>query len=102
MSDKTGSPRVALLVVDMLNDFLDTWPSAQRKQLCDSMSELVQIMRDNDQPIVWIRQEFNPDLSDAFPEMRARGIRITIRGTPGSEIVPELIVAPSDPIVVKK
>jgi nicotinamidase-related amidase len=102
MPDKTGIPRVALLVVDMLNDFLDTWPSAQRKQLCDSMSELVQIMRDNDQPIVWIRQEFNPDLSDAFPEMRARGIRITIRGTSGSEIVPELIVAPSDPIVVKK
>jgi len=102
MSDKTGSPRIVLLVIDMLNDFLGTWPAAQRKQLCDAMRELVQMMRDNDQPIVWIRQEFSPDLTDAFPEMRARDIRITIRGTPGSEIVPELVVAPSDLTIVKK
>ncbi len=60
------------------------------------------MMRDNNQLIVWIRQEFSPDLSDAFPEMRAKGIRTTIKGTPGCEVVPELVVAPSDPVIVKK
>jgi bifunctional isochorismate lyase/aryl carrier protein len=51
---------------------------------------------------VWVRQEFQPDLRDAFPEMRAKGIRITIRGTEGSQIVSDLAVAPSDPVVIKK
>ncbi|HYM77847.1 MAG TPA: isochorismatase family cysteine hydrolase [Candidatus Dormibacteraeota bacterium] len=102
MPDKTGPPEFALIVVDMLNDFLDEWPSAQRKRLCDSTRQLVQMMRDHHQPIVWVRQEFDPDLTDAFPEIKAKGIRITIRGTLGSEIVPELAVAPSDAVIVKK
>src|SRR6185312_12795746 len=42
------------------------------------------------------------DLRDAFPEMRAKGIRITIQGTEGSQIVSDLAVAPSDPVVIKK
>jgi nicotinamidase-related amidase len=102
MADDTKATRFVLLVVDMLNDFLDNWPSAERKRLCDSTNQLVQMMRDADQPIVWVRQEFDPDLADAFPEMRAKGIRITIRGTPGCEIVPELAVASSDVVLVKK
>ena len=49
-----------------------------------------------------VRQEFDPDLSDAFLEMRSKGIRTNIKGTPGCEIIPELIVKPSDSILVKK
>ena len=86
----------------MLNDFLDKWPSAQRERLCNSMNELVHMMRDGHQTIIWVRQEFAPDLTDAFPEMRARGIRTTIRGTTGCEIVPELAIAASDTVLVKK
>ena len=102
MADDTKATQFVLLVVDMLNDFLDKWPSGQRERLCDSTNQLVQMMRDADQAILWIRQEFDPDLADAFPEMTAKGIRITIRGTPGCEIVPELAVASSDPVLVKK
>ena len=102
MADGTKATRFVLLVVDMLNDFLDNWPSAERKALCDSTNQLIQMMRDAYQPIVWIRQEFDPDLNDAFPEMRAKGIRITIRGTAGCQIVPELAVASSDAVIVKK
>lgn len=102
MANKASRTKLMLLVIDMLNDFLDKWPSAQRKHLCDSTNQLVQMMRDANQLIVWIRQEFNSDLSDAFPEMRAKNIRITIRGTPGSEIVPELKMVSSDVVIVKK
>lgn len=59
-------------------------------------------MRSLGLPIVWVRQEFEPDLRDAFPEMRTKGIRITIRGTKGCQIVPELAVAPQDLVIVKK
>ena len=66
------------------------------------MNELVHIMRAGHQPIVWVRQEFDADLTDAFLEMKARGIRTTIRGTMGCEIVPELAIAPPDHVLVKK
>jgi nicotinamidase-related amidase len=92
----------ALIVIDMLNDFLRAWAPSSRQRLVQSTNALVGILRGRSRPIVWVRQEFQPDLRDAFPEMRAKGIRITIRGTEGSQIVSDLAVAPSDPVVIKK
>ncbi len=91
-----------LIVIDMLNDFLDSWKVEPRWRLTTSINELVAIMRGLDLPIIWVRQEFEPDLSDAFPEMRSKGIRINIKGTPGSRIVPEFSPTRSDFIVIKK
>jgi len=94
-----------LIVIDMLRDFLKSWEPArknQKERLVNSINELAAIMRDFSRPVIWVRQEFEPDLRDAFPEMRAKGIRITIKGTPGCEILPELAVAPSDVVIVKK
>jgi len=59
-------------------------------------------MRQRSHPIIWVRQEFEPDLRDAYPEMKAKGIRITIKGTGGCEITSELATAPTDPVVIKK
>ncbi len=53
-------------------------------------------------PILWVRQEFAPDLPDAFLEMRRDGIHVTIAGTPGSRIIAELAPAADDLEVVKK
>jgi nicotinamidase-related amidase len=92
----------ALLVIDMLNDFLYQWPAAARKRLLDSTNELVAIMRSKNLPVVWVQQKFEPDLSDAFPEMRAKGIRINIKGTSGCQIVSELQVDRDEPVVIKK
>jgi maleamate amidohydrolase len=92
----------ALLVIDMLNDFLQTWPAASRQRLIGSINALVRAMRQRQLPVIWVRQEFEPDLRDALPEMRKKGIRVTIRGTPGSQIIPELEVASSDTIIIKK
>ena len=86
----------------MLNDFLDRWEAASRRHLTESINELIGVMRGADRPIMWVRQEFEPDLRDAFPEMRAKGIRITIKGTSGCQIVPELATDPSDVTIVKK
>ena len=91
-----------LIVIDMLRDFLANWDNAQRIRLVRSINELVGIARSASVPVIWIRQEFEPDLRDAFPEMRAKGIRIVIKGTPGCEILSELDVAPSDVVIVKK
>ncbi len=94
--------RPLLLVVDMQNDFLDRWPVATRERLLRSTCDLVASMRTHGRPVVWVRQEFEPDLRDAFLEMRLKGIHITIKGTPGCQIAKGLPVAPSDPIIVKK
>lgn len=91
-----------LIVIDMLNDFLASWEAGRRKQLVHSINELVALFRNRSLPIIWVRQEFEPDLRDAFPEMKAKGIRTVIKGTPGSQIDPELAVAPSDIVLVKK
>ncbi len=91
-----------LIVIDMLRDFLEAWEPGKREQLVHSINELAAVLRSRSHPLIWVRQEFEPDLSDAFPEMRAKGIRVTIKGTPGCEIIPELSITPADTILVKK
>jgi nicotinamidase-related amidase len=102
MSEASSSQRFVLLVIDMLNDFLDKWDPARRQALCAGTNQLVAMMREFQQPVIWVRQEFDADLHDAFLEMRTKNIRTNIKGTPGCEIVPELTVAPSEKVVVKK
>jgi nicotinamidase-related amidase len=92
----------ALIVVDMLNDFLQSWPAAARDRLIAATNSLLGLMRRRARPIIWVRQEFAPDLHDALPEMRARNIRITIEGTPGCQIVSDLDVDGSDIMIIKK
>jgi nicotinamidase-related amidase len=91
-----------LIVIDMLNDFLCEWDSGSRRWLTRAINELMDVMRSQGWPVIWVRQEFEPDLSDAFPEMRAKGIWINIRGTEGCEIIPELTVESGDVVIVKK
>jgi len=86
----------------MVNDFLEKWAPAPKQQLIRSINDLVGLMRESGHPIIWVRQEFEPDLRDAFPEMKTKNIRITIKGTAGCEIASDLAVAPSDPVVIKK
>jgi nicotinamidase-related amidase len=92
----------ALLVIDMLNDFLDRWEPSARASLVHSVNVLTTEIRGRGCPVIWVRQEFEEDLRDAFMTMRAQNISITVRGTRGCEIVPELTVGPSDRVVIKK
>jgi nicotinamidase-related amidase len=94
----------ALLIIDMLNDFFEQQSrlANQRTDLVASINALVHVFHSHGQPIIWIRQEFAPDLSDAFLEMRKRNIHMTITGTQGCRLLPELNYHPSDLMLVKK
>ena len=91
-----------LLVIDVVNDYLEKWEASRRNQLICAINELVHIMRRAYCPVIWVRQEFEPDLRDAFPEMKAKAIYATVKGTPGAQFDSQLAVAPSDVLIVKK
>lgn len=91
-----------LIVIDMLHDFLDRWEAGKRAKLIESTNGLIEAFRGAALPVIWVRQEFKPDLSDAFLEMRDKGISVTIEGTPGSRIHGDLDYRPGDPTIVKK
>ena len=94
--------RSAFLVVDMLNDFFLEEPlSSRRSELVSAINDVVRIFRENGQPIIWVRQEFKRDLSDAFLAMRKEDTRITIAGTDGAQILPDLHVERADCVIVK-
>ena len=96
--------KFVLLVVDMLNDFFDEHPTlfAQRTNLVSAINGVARAFRRYRQPIIWIRQEFAPDLSDGFLEMRKQNVRVTIAGTDGCEILAELHREPAEKVIVKK
>ena len=93
-----------LLVIDLLNDYFRQ-PSplaAQRDQLAASVNRLAASFRKARQPIIWVRQEFAPDLSDAFLKARREKHYVTIAGTEGCELLPELERHASERVLVKK
>ena len=95
-------PAAALLNIDMLGDFLDRWPAGERRALIARTNALVALFRQRGLPVIWVRQEFKADLSDAFLEMRKRSISVTIEGTRGAEIADGLDRRESDPTIIKK
>ena len=91
-----------LLVIDMLNNLLGNWSIADRTSLVQGLQRLTETFRAAKKPIVWVRQEFERDLSDALQEIRRKKIRITITGTDGAKIIPELTPRSQDHHVIKK
>jgi nicotinamidase-related amidase len=97
-------PKTALLIIDMLNDFFRQHEhlAAQRPRLVAAVNTLAGAFREQRQPVIWVRQEFAPDLHDAFLEMRKHKLRVTIAGTDGCELLPELDRRPADKTIMKK
>jgi nicotinamidase-related amidase len=96
--------RLALIIVDMLNDFFERNATLelQRGQLVKATNSLIAAFREHHQPIIWVRQEFAPDLHDAFLDMRKNNHFITIAGTPGCKILSELDRRDEDITIIKK
>ncbi len=93
----------ALLIIDMCRDFFEEGRLSElRTSLVESINELAAGFRRKDFPVIWVRQEFESDLSDAFLSMKKSGQRITIKGTGGELLLPELDVQESDGQVIKK
>jgi len=96
--------RFAFIVIDMLADFFDRQPALalQRQALVTRINELARQFRQAGEPVVWVRQEFRQDLSDAFLDMRREDVRVTIAGTRGCMLLPELEQRAEDHVIVKK
>jgi maleamate amidohydrolase len=93
----------AVLIIDMLNDYFLKSPLIEHKDdLVDKINKVVHWARSHGLPIIWVRQEFASDLSDAFPEMKKKKIYITIAGTDGCRLLPELDNQEDDYEIVKK
>ena len=86
----------------MLNDFLDRWEPDRLSRLIDSTNHLIAAFRSSGCPVIWVRQSFKPDLSDAFLEMRDRRIAVTIEGTRGAEVHANLNRESADKVITKK
>jgi nicotinamidase-related amidase len=98
-----NATRPAVFVIDMVNDsFGHAELDRRREQLCSSINALTAWSRENKLPVVWVRQEFEPDLSDAFLDMKRENIRMYIKGTPGVRILGELVRHDSDIDIIKK
>jgi nicotinamidase-related amidase len=90
------------LIVDMQVDFFaHDRLSRLRPRLVASTNALVVAARKAAVPVVWIKQEFSPDLSDAPLEVKRKGLRVTVAGTPGASFLPELDVQDRDLTIVK-
>ncbi len=97
-----------LLVIDLIEDYFDQeiWPESEipgkRLRLVSATNSLVATCRASKVPVIWVRQEFLEDMSDAFPHARRSGMRYAIRGTVGSRLLSELDVDPNDRIITKR
>ena len=95
--------RPAVFVIDMLNDcFGHAELDRIRDELCSSINQLTAFARKNGFPVIWVRQEFEADLSDAFLDMKRENIRMFIKDTEGSMILDELVRDDSDIEIIKK
>jgi len=95
--------RSAIFVIDMLNDcFGHAELQRLRTSLCSSINELTALARATGCPVIWVRQEFEPDLSDAMLDMKRKNIHMFIKGTAGPQVLDELYRSDADLEVVKK
>lgn len=91
------------LIIDMQVDFFTHKRlSDRRPALAANVNSLVAATREAATPLVWVKQEFLPDLSDASLEVKRGGIFVVISGTSGACILPELDVRSSDDVIIKK
>ncbi|WP_265519542.1 cysteine hydrolase family protein [Nitratireductor luteus] len=94
--------KYCLIIIDLLNDYLDDRDADQVRRLVQNTNSLISAFRRLHLPVIWVRQEFRRDLSDAFLEMRDKRIAIAIEGTPGAQLHSGLDWHSVDPTIVKK
>ena len=94
--------RAALIAVDVINGCFDGWPDDRRDRLVGKINELTRGLRGAGADVIWVRQEFEDDMHDAFLEMRDKGIRKYARGTSDCQLVTGLDVQPGDEVLIKK
>lgn len=93
----------ALLVIDLLQDFFKKGLLAEHQQkLVSFVNELVDVGHKQNIPVIWVRQEYKTDLSDAPLYNRKNNKLITIENTQGCQLLPELHCEENDYEIIKK
>jgi maleamate amidohydrolase len=76
--------------------------SRQCPSLVSAINTLTKLGRAVGCLVVWIRPQYEADLSDAPLEFKRRGIHVAIADTAGAELLGDLSISPHDHVVVKK
>ncbi len=93
----------ALVVIDMQKDFFKKEElENQRQTLVGNINELVCQFRQQAFLVIWIKQTWKPDLSDAHPINRKTGKKLVIEGTEGNELLDGLNFKDTDYLIEKK
>jgi nicotinamidase-related amidase len=89
--------------IDLQEDYFRQAPLADRRaSIVDAVNELARFAREHAHPVVWVRAEIEPDLSDALLSLKEVGIRNANSGKGGTALLAELEVVDGDHEIVKK
>lgn len=93
----------ALIIIDMQKDFFKKEELERQKQtLVNNINDLISIFRKQKVPIIWIKQTWKPDLSDAHLGNKKSGEKLVIEGTEGNQLLDKLDYRDDDHLVIKK
>lgn len=91
-----------LLVIDMQNDFFVNEAIVKQKEsLVTKINELVDFAHRHHIPVVWIRQIYKADLSNAPKHIKSSKKQLVIENTEGSKLVDGLQKSQEDYEVIK-
>lgn len=78
----------AIVIVDMQKDFFKKENLIRQQDiLVKNINELTTFARENNIPVIWIRQVLKADLSDSPKSVRESGKGTVLEGTEGSELL---------------
>ena len=93
----------AMIIIDLQQEFFENGRLAQhREELVSATNELADAAHNHDIPVIWIRQEYKVDLSDAPLYNRKNSKLVTIENTDGCKLLPELHIIKDDHHIIKK
>ena len=94
----------ALLIIDMLQGFFISKNrlNKNKTKLIENINELVDMFHRKNIPVIWVRQEYESDLSDAPLYNQQNKKSVTIKGTDDCLVLPELHKIEKDIEVIKK
>ncbi|MEA3230123.1 MAG: isochorismatase family cysteine hydrolase [archaeon] len=92
----------AVIIIDMQKDFFRDEPlSKYKEKLVAGVNELLSIARGLDIPVIWVKQEYEQDFSDANLHAKKTNRRIAIRGTGGVEFLEGLNRNTDEAVITK-
>ena len=74
----------------------------QSSALVDNINDLISKFRKHNLSIIWIKQTWKPDLSDAHLGNKKSGEKLVIEGTEGNQLLDKLDYRDDDYLVIKK